>query len=134
MGFRVTWNTLCGFPGERPDDYHQMLATMRYLTHLYCPPASFSVFRLDRFSPLFDQASDRGLRRIRAGRAYHLCYPFDADALDRIAYLFDCDQPIDAETLAAVSDAWKFCNTEWRPHYKSGTLVAPRVRCVRLDS
>jgi ribosomal peptide maturation radical SAM protein 1 len=123
MGFRVTWNCLCGFPGERPEDYREMLATMRYLTHL-CPPASFSVFRLDRFSPLFNEAAERGLKNVRAGRAYRLCYPFPPEALERIAYFFDCDRPIDPETLNAVSEAWKFCNTEWVSHRNEGTLKA----------
>jgi ribosomal peptide maturation radical SAM protein 1 len=123
MGFRITWNCLCGFPGERPEDYRGMLETMRYLTHL-CPPASFSVFRLDRFSPLFNQAAERGLHGVRAGRAYRLCYPFRPEALDRIAYFFDCVRPIESETLQAINEAWRFCSTGWWPHYKSGTLAA----------
>jgi hypothetical protein len=123
LHFRVTWNCLCGFPGERAEDYREMLTTMRHLTHL-CPPASFAVFRLDRFSPLFDQATERGLRRVRAGRAYGLCYPFSSDVLDRLAYFFECDRPIDADTLTAASDAWQFCNKEWWPHHTSGTLAA----------
>jgi ribosomal peptide maturation radical SAM protein 1 len=123
MHLRVTWNCLCGFPGERAEDYWQMLETMRYLTHL-CPPASFAVFRLDRFSPLFDEAAERGLRRVKAGRAYRLCYPFAPEALDRLAYFFECDRPMDADTLTAASEAWKFCNQEWWPNHTLGTLAA----------
>jgi ribosomal peptide maturation radical SAM protein 1 len=123
MGFRITWNCLCGFPGERAQDYEEMLVTMRHLTHL-CPPASFAVFRLDRFSPLFNEAGARGLRLVRAGRAYRLCYPFPAEALERIAYFFDCERPIDSETLRAVGEAWRFVNTEWEPTYKNCLLAA----------
>ncbi len=123
MGFRITWNCLCGFPGERPEDYQEMLATVRYLTHL-CPPASFAVFRLDRFSPLFDQAAERGISDVRAGRAYRLCYPFSQEAIDRIAYFFDCERSVDPQTLHAISEVWKFCNTEWEPNHKTSTLAA----------
>jgi ribosomal peptide maturation radical SAM protein 1 len=123
MGLRVTWNCLCGFPGEEAVHYERMLATMRYLTHL-TPPASFSVFRLDRFSPMFDQSGERGLDNVRAGRAYRLCYPFSVDALDRIAYFFDYDRAIDPAVVSAMSGAWKFCNTEWQPHHGSSLLAA----------
>jgi ribosomal peptide maturation radical SAM protein 1 len=123
MGFTITWNCLCGFPGETAADYDQMLETMRHLTHLQ-PPASMAVFRLDRFSPMFDQAAARGLRSVRAGRAYPLCYPFPGDALDRLAYFFDCDRDLDPKAVDAAARVWRFCEDVWRPAYGRGSLIA----------
>jgi len=123
MDFRITWNCLCGFPGETAADYEGMLETFRHITHL-TPPASFAVFRVDRFSPMYDQAEARGLRNTRPGRAYRLLYPFPSESLGRIAYFFECDRPLDPEALAAARRAWLFYAGTWWPNFGSGTLVA----------
>ncbi|HZD95026.1 MAG TPA: RiPP maturation radical SAM C-methyltransferase, partial [Candidatus Sulfotelmatobacter sp.] len=52
MGFDVSWNIICGFPGETPDDYRQITRWIRRITHLQ-PPLVVTRFRLDRFSPMF---------------------------------------------------------------------------------
>jgi ribosomal peptide maturation radical SAM protein 1 len=123
LGFSITWNCLCGFPGETGEDYREMLSMMRYLTHLQ-PPASVAVFRLDRFSPMFDQAAARGIQGVTAGRSYRLCFPFPPDALDRLAYFFDCERPLDPDAIAAAREVSRFCNQFWWPRYGSGTLAA----------
>ena len=60
LGFRVTWNILCGFPGEKPEDYEQTASVIKSISHLQ-PPAAISRFRLDRFSPMFAEWEKYGL-------------------------------------------------------------------------
>jgi ribosomal peptide maturation radical SAM protein 1 len=121
LGFRVTWNILCGFPGERPEDYQELARTIPLITHLQ-PPSSFAPFRLDRFSPMFNDPARFGLTGIRPYEAYRWCYPFGPDVLARIAYFFRHDSVIDDDTARAIGDAW-LATQAWRAGYGSGALV-----------
>jgi ribosomal peptide maturation radical SAM protein 1 len=126
MGFTLTWNILCGFPGERPDDYRRIARMVRSIPHLE-PPGALSRFRLDRFSPMFERAGQYGLRDVRPFPAYRLCYPFSDRSLSRIAYFFHCASTMDAETLEALQDAWKAVEG-WQRDHTAGGLTG------RLDS
>ena len=119
----VTWNVLCGFPGERPEDYEDVVRFMRSIRHL-TPPSSFAAFRLDRFSPMFDRPEDFGLTDIRPCRAYALCYPgVSADALARIAYFFSYHGTTDERTLEAINRAWAEAQ-EWKEQHGRSALSA----------
>jgi hypothetical protein len=45
--------------------------------------------RLDRFSPLYEQAAQRGIVNVRAARVYSYIYPFAPADLAELAYYFD---------------------------------------------
>jgi ribosomal peptide maturation radical SAM protein 1 len=126
MGFRITWNILCGFPGEQPADYRNIAHMVRSIPHLE-PPSSLSRFRLDRFSPMFERAEHYGLHDVRPFPAYRLCYPFSEPSLKRIAYFFHCSSPMQAETSAALREAW-LAVEQWQRHHREGSLTA------RVDS
>jgi ribosomal peptide maturation radical SAM protein 1 len=55
LGIEPLWNLIWGFPGEEPEWYSEMAALVPQLRHLP-PPDSVSEIRLDRFSPLFNDA------------------------------------------------------------------------------
>ena len=61
--FDITWNLLCGFPGERPEDYEETARLIPLITHLQ-PPSSVSRFRLDRFSPMFENPEKYGITEV----------------------------------------------------------------------
>jgi ribosomal peptide maturation radical SAM protein 1 len=126
MGFTITWNILCGFPGERPEDYRRMARLVRSIPHLE-PPSSLSRFRLDRFSPMFERAEQYGLRDVRPFPAYRLCYPFSERSIERLAYFFHCASPMDVETSGALHEAWRAVE-QWQRHHTGGSLTG------RLDS
>lgn len=120
LGFSVTWNVLCGFPGERPEDYEELGSWTNAIQHLQ-PPTAFSRFRLDRFSPMFNKPEEYGLRHVRPYPAYARCYPFSEQSLRRIAYFFECDSTTTPETAAALREAWTAIQN-WRRLYGQGTL------------
>lgn len=120
-GMQMTWNIICGFPGEVPDDYEQMKRTAQAIVHLQ-PPSSFSQFRLDRFSPMFMRPEKYGLSNIRPYHSYELCYPFPKESLQRLAYFFEYDTPITTETADAISRAWLGI-LDWKSHFRNGTLL-----------
>ena len=90
IGIAPVWNILCGFPGEDPAEYAAMAELVPSLIHLE-PPGRIGRIRLDRFSPNFDQAAERGFANVRAAAPYRHVYPFDVPDLDRLAYTFDFD-------------------------------------------
>jgi ribosomal peptide maturation radical SAM protein 1 len=106
------WNILSGFPRESPADFVSQTKIVPSLTHLP-PPMHVTRVRLDRFSPLFDNARELGAVNVRAAASYAHVYPFEPKDLYDLAYYFDFDYDDgrDPETYigplrAAVAD-WK---------------------------
>jgi ribosomal peptide maturation radical SAM protein 1 len=116
----VTWNVICGFPGELPEDYRGMARMVPLISHLQ-PPASFSRFRADRFSPVFNEPARFGLT-LQPYESYNLCYPEHVD-LSKVAYFFTHDAPRPRETLEAIGEAWS-ATEEWRKNAASYTFTA----------
>ena len=90
LGIGVAWNLLAGFPGESPEDYRRQAELLPLLTHL-SPPTACTKIRLDRFSPLFVQAEELGLTRVRPAPAYYYAFPLGRAELAKLAYFFDFD-------------------------------------------
>lgn len=108
-GMRIGWNILCGFPGERPEDYHQQAALLPLLFHLP-PPNGAGRIWLERFSPYYADPAFP-VRNKRPRRAYRFIYPEGVD-LDKIAYYFDYEMentlPDDAyRPLQRLVEEWK---------------------------
>jgi ribosomal peptide maturation radical SAM protein 1 len=111
-GVPVDWNLLYGFPGETADDYRSDLELAEVLTHLV-PPTGCGPIRLDRFSPNFNSAREKGFVNVRPMRVFRHLYPFDAQTLGDLVYYFDFDyrEPIDdgghLPRLEAAIRRWK---------------------------
>ncbi len=90
LGIHVVYSLITGFPNENPDDYEQMSAIIPVLKHLH-PPIAIGNFRLDRFSPYFDNPELFGIVNIRPLPDYKLIYPFSDDVLSRLVCAFDFD-------------------------------------------
>jgi ribosomal peptide maturation radical SAM protein 1 len=110
-GMLVTWNVLLGLPGETQQDYELMARYCEAIPHLQ-PPSGAHPIRLDRFSPYFDAPEEYGITDVLPYPSYSYVYPFDLEALGRVAYFFvfrhkdghdplSCAQP----TLNAIA-AW----------------------------
>jgi ribosomal peptide maturation radical SAM protein 1 len=96
------WNVLFGFPGEEPRDYEEMLGVLGAIRFLQ-PPSGWGEVRLDRFSPYHADPAAAGMRDVVPMLPYRFLYPFEHDALMRIAYYFDYAhadgrQPLDYAT------------------------------------
>jgi ribosomal peptide maturation radical SAM protein 1 len=87
-GIAVDWNLLYGFPGERDEDYLQIMDLLPRISHLQAPGACGPI-RLDRFSPYFEHAQDFGLHAVRALPVYRFLYPLSGLDLDKVAYYFE---------------------------------------------
>ena len=111
-GVLSDWNMLYGFPGETPEDYRRNTELAAMITHLH-PPSGCSPIRLDRFSPNFDRAEEKGIINVRPLKFYKYLYPFDRNTLSSLVYYFDFDyrQKIDdgghIPALKETVERWK---------------------------
>jgi hypothetical protein len=107
-GLTVAWNWLYGFPGERADDYVDVLAQVPALVHLQ-PPGSVARIEMNRFSPYFNDLS-LGFPVRTPARPYQFVYDIPAERLHDLVYLFDTPSrgltDAEAAPLHATCDAW----------------------------
>ena len=143
LGIDVVWNLIWGLPGEDPADYERMAAVVPALSHLQAPN-SVGSFRLDRFSPIFEDADGYGLTAVRPYPSYRFIYDLPEASLRRLAYFFAFDYARPQEVavytrpLAQAITTWKETATSvlWcadeedrlvladgRPSFNSGELT-----------
>src|SRR5262249_10194705 len=94
-GIEALWNFLVGFPGEVPEDYESVCATIDCISHLQPPYSNTASYvRFDRFSPYFFEPATHNVSNLQPLSGYRFVYP-DADPQDlcRLAYYFDGDCP-----------------------------------------
>jgi ribosomal peptide maturation radical SAM protein 1 len=87
FGIDVSWNLLCGIPGESDSWYSEMASWFPALFHLQ-PPTGVARVRYDRFSPYQMRPGDFGLTLVPS-RTYPYVYPLPHEALMRLAYSFE---------------------------------------------
>jgi hypothetical protein len=80
-------------------------------------------FRLDRFSPMFNNPDKYGIVNLKSSPGHRLCYPFEEDSLRRIAYFLDCDPPTTLETARETNIMWNSVG-EWKRVHEHSSLVA----------
>ena len=103
LGVTADWNFLYGFPGETPEDYRRNLHMVKLLTHLD-PPAGCGSIRMDRFSPNFDKAREKGLENVRPYACYDFVYPFPREVLADLVYYFDFDYEQKIDDAGLIPD------------------------------
>ena len=103
-GIEVKWNVLYGFPGENPTDYQTLADLIPSIVHL-APPLAVGRVRMDRFAPFFNDPQAWGMQNPRPCRAFQCVYPFEDDALSRLAYYFEYDYADGRDPLQYVGPA-----------------------------
>ncbi|MBK3662545.1 RiPP maturation radical SAM C-methyltransferase [Bradyrhizobium diazoefficiens] len=122
MDFTLTWNMICGFPGEKAAFHDQMIETMKLIPHL-TPPASYAAFRLDRFSPMHVSPQEFNLTDVKPYPAYELCYPAAGSDTHNLAYFFTYSSVLSEDTEQAINRAWSY-SQRWRNNFGKGDLIA----------
>lgn len=121
LGMDASWNILVGFPGEDPSEVLRVAELMPLLHHLK-PPTFVGRIRLDRFSPNFSEALERGLVNIQAYPSYGFIHDLPQEQLDRLAYYFTFDYALDqnlSSYLPILEDAW----ARWKEAFPGPRLV-----------
>jgi ribosomal peptide maturation radical SAM protein 1 len=133
LGVRPFWNILYGFPGEDPSEFELIAQLIPRLFHLTVP-STVLPFRMDRFSPYFNEPERHGLTNVRPYWAYRFAYPgLSENDLADIAYFFEFDYEdgrdpgAEAEPLINACAAWHIGNTKGAA---LRLLGSPGQRCV----
>ncbi|MFD9332946.1 RiPP maturation radical SAM C-methyltransferase [Streptomyces sp. NPDC060028] len=87
LGIHISWNMLCGLPGERDEWFREMAELLPLVSHLE-PPNDVRAIRFDRFSPYQARPQDFGLS-LSPSWPYSYLYPFDQSALQDLVYFFE---------------------------------------------
>ena len=113
FGIRISWNWLYGFPGEDRDEVENTLKQAVESIHHLQPPSGSSVLFLERFAPYHEDPEAWGLGIVRPSQAYSYVYPLPAEAVENIAFFFECDffseraRSEDYKTLQAMCNRWQ---------------------------
>lgn len=86
LGIDLTWQILCGLPGEAAEDYQRMASLMRQLHHLV-PPKQMVRISIERHSPLFAEAAALGID-LEPSKAYRFVYDLPAETIAGFAYCY----------------------------------------------
>jgi ribosomal peptide maturation radical SAM protein 1 len=131
VGIVPAWNILAGFPGESPAEYERMAELIPLLTHLE-PPTGCSRIRLDRFSPLYNQAERSGIIRVRPTHAYYFVFPLGRRELARLAYFFEFDYA-DGRNPEAYTVGLQNAVTRWRNAHCASGGARPKLDARILE-
>lgn len=86
LGITLSWNYLCGFPGEEDAWYGEVADWLPALEHLQ-PCKELRPIRYDRFSPYQADPERWGLE-IQPNWAYRHIFPLPPERLARLVYIF----------------------------------------------
>jgi ribosomal peptide maturation radical SAM protein 1 len=120
-GVRAMWNLLFGFPGESAASYAWIADLFRRLTHLD-PPTAASAIRLDRFSPNFVRAAEKGITGVRPTGGYRHVFDVPEKELSELAYFFDFDYADGRQPLDYCKDV-VLAAYEWGDRFKKESPV-----------
>lgn len=115
------WGILYGFPKEDPREYDAMADLIPLISHLY-PPGAVSQIRIDRFSPNFDFAEEKGLVNLRPYPSHCHTFPtLSEEARANLAYHFDYEHADGRNPTSYVGKLLEAV-AQWREQAKSSAL------------
>ncbi len=92
-GLLMSWNLLCGFPGEKEEYFSEMAELLPKVMH-YPAPNQFIHIIFQRYGEYTENPEKYGLR-LQPARCYDYIFP-DKDFIQRSAYVFE---PVDEDEL-----------------------------------
>ena len=119
-GISLSWNILCGFPGDCLEEYEPMLSLLPMLRHLQPPSGVFPV-SLDRFSPYFLRAQEFGITDIRPPSCYQDTLPSSADA-GKVTFRFDAEFESESRQSPEIPWLLQYEVDHWRQAWSAVTL------------
>ncbi len=125
IGSQVSWNYLCGFPGEAESDYSTIIEQLPALYHLP-PPSGATRISIERFSPYFEKP-ELGFADIKAAPQYSVIYDLPESELNEIAYIFEgAQRGVADEVIQELQESI----SRWRRAYYDGRC---RLTCSTVE-
>jgi ribosomal peptide maturation radical SAM protein 1 len=106
LNLELKWNLLFGFPGERSDEYEEMLRLLPLIRHLQ-PPAMMTPVRLWRYSRYHRSPGEYGITNFRPAEVHKEILPAHAE-IEKLAYFFAGEYEAHSfDNTALLSALWK---------------------------
>jgi len=122
VGISITYNILLRNPGERIEDYQEMLELIPFIKHLL-PPNGVANMQLERYSPYFMRPEQFGIRNVRPKSHYQDMFPDDRVDLRSLVYQFDFDHDdLDRPELVEIRRKLIEAMLRWRADFKQHQL------------
>lgn len=122
FGIAAHWNLLYGFPNEDPAEYARMTSIIPWLSHLQPPGGGCVRVLLNRFSPLFDQAAQLGVRNIAPVPAYAIIFGSFCSDPSKLAYYFNFG-PRENRTVPHYIAEFQCAVEQWKRDFAKCALV-----------
>lgn len=129
-GVKLSYNILCGFPGDETRWYLDMIELIGTIPHLQPPTSNANFIELHRFSPLFDNRQAFGIDRYELRVDYRFNFPEGTVDPYKIGYFFEyeCDRISDPsrymDRLRAAVAPW-VANWETRSLPRCDYAIGP---------
>jgi ribosomal peptide maturation radical SAM protein 1 len=121
----VEWNLLYSIPGDKIEEYANMLASLPLLRHLHPPTGMIQIY-IERFCSYFEHPDKYGIRNLHPRDVYSDILPEDAD-IAKIAYYFEGDYKSESrdnvEVMRSLNDEIKRWRNSWQINAAPPTLV-----------
>lgn len=88
-GVKLSYNILCGFPGDETGWYLDMIDMIKKVPHLQPPSGNANFIELHRFSPLFDFRKEFGIDKYELRVDYRFNFPDGMVDPYKIGYFFE---------------------------------------------
>lgn len=121
VNLAVDWNLLYGIPGDRIEDYQEMMALFPLMRHLHPPTGLYKVC-IQRFSPYFDHPERYGIRNLRPAAIYSSILPEGAN-ISKVAYHFLADYSSRSLEHPDLIDDMNGLIRAWRSSWQSEGLL-----------
>jgi ribosomal peptide maturation radical SAM protein 1 len=128
-GIEAWWNLIYRNPGERAEDYEEMIEMLPFWHHL--PPLhldGFTPMLLMRYSPYFERSHEYGIHHVRPDAAYSEIFPDRRVDVENLAFYFTFEHDsLPDEALQRAHAELHDALRAWRQSHQPGSLVERRV-------
>lgn len=132
LDMAVSWNLLCDFPGDEPQDYVAMLALVPLVRHLN-PPTDLRPIVISRFSPYFREPARYGITNVRPLGVYACVFPQTAP-VEKLAFRFQGDYPSAYRTAPELRSALERAVRDWILAWDSPDSPPPALELTPIDA
>jgi len=126
LGIRTDWNLLYSIPGERKEDYEDIIRIIPKIYHLR-PPDYLGPINIQRYSPLFNEPERYGIKEVRPVESYSYIFPKETNLNDLALYF---DGEFNTVFKGQLKERFYSEVDKWRSAWKDGD--PPSLQMIKI--
>ncbi|MCP4130381.1 MAG: RiPP maturation radical SAM protein 1 [bacterium] len=121
VGIDLHWFMLWGIPGDKLEDYEEILRILPLIRHFQAPNKFLCIY-LERFSCYFEKPFEYEITNMRPWEVYNMIYPEWAD-IEKLAYYFVGEYPSEAHKHRELIEKISMEVAIWQASWKEAKLL-----------